>query len=470
MKKIVGLFLLLRLAAILVFPPFADETAYLYWTEKMLTLGDLSQPLRDGTGPVFMILTSPFILMTGNFLLSGRLTSLFAEVISLIVLGFLTFRLTRSQKALLATLLFAMFNPLTFLQGRLAILDPLVTMWSLLAIFMAVSLLRTSNLFLKSLVLGIFLALGFLTKPIILTIIPLLFPLPYIFEQSLPRRKKILKAIIVSVVYAGFLIILTFAPFQKEFFFLYRHYHKNLTDPHYQVLTTSIYSIYRQIRWLEIYFSFPVFVTLVLSSIVFFRHTVVRLALLWIIIVIGMNALVGTANIFPRHLFQMLPGVALLFGFSLNEMWKNHPRIALLLYSLVLIIFIYKDISLSLSPQKITIPKEDRLQLFEDWTSGYGLADTAQEVQRLQDHKTKIVVDDQWLAHSLHLFYGLSKETFEIREDLFFRPLPNSLEAFGDSYYLIFNRQYNPLSEWNLEKIWSYATPPRKPITIYKRL
>ena len=453
---------------LLTFPPFADESAYMFWSSMIITRGNVTQPLRDGTGPVFMLLSLPLIAISKNYLLAGRLVSILSNFVSLILIWNLTFWLTKSSKSALLSAIFWASFPIVFVQGRLAVLDPLTTMWILLSVN---AVLRGDNKYWQDvLILALSLTAGFLTKPTTVTVIPFLLQLPFLVKT---KKTLSLSHIILGICLASISCLIIFFPFRTAFLQLYNNYYKHSSDAFSSIINVTIANFRKQLRWLYSYATFIGAITLVGGILISVKKSIVtRLSLIWITLTLTANALVGTNNIFPRHIYQIFPALSILLSHLVFRIRQQNMLLKFVVISILLGSFFSFTLHFISSPQTAPLPREDVYQLFEDWTSGYGLRESAQALQLLMKNgKSTLLADDKWFAHGLHLFYGIDDNSIDIREDLYFDPQPKSLEDEGrNPSYLILNRQRNPSPEWKLAKYWSYDIPPRKSIAIYKIL
>ncbi len=79
-----GVFLLTRLINLNLIPVFADEAIYIRWAQL---IGDKFYnffiPLSDGKTPLFMWLLAPLLKLNFDPLLTGRVLSVFAGLLTL---------------------------------------------------------------------------------------------------------------------------------------------------------------------------------------------------------------------------------------------------------------------------------------------------------------------------------------------------------------------------------------------------
>src|SRR3989339_1889482 len=87
-----ALFLFFRFYRLGQVPVFVDEAIYIRWSQVMRAEPTLRfLPLQDGKQPLFMWTTIPFLKLTSDPLIAGRLLSVVAGLGSLIGVGVLAY-------------------------------------------------------------------------------------------------------------------------------------------------------------------------------------------------------------------------------------------------------------------------------------------------------------------------------------------------------------------------------------------
>jgi len=146
-------------------PIFIDEAIYLSWGQAILLNFDLRtllHPLSDGKQPLFIWLVAIALRVLDDPLTAGRAVASLAGVVSTALVYVISRSLYSQKTAVLAALLYVVC-PFTLFFDRLAVMEPLLSMFGLLALLFTIHTVRTRQLR-NALLLGFALGLAFFTK------------------------------------------------------------------------------------------------------------------------------------------------------------------------------------------------------------------------------------------------------------------------------------------------------------------
>lgn len=151
--------LIIRLINLNSLPVFADEAIYVRWSQVMRAESTLRfLPLSDGKQPLFMWITIPFLKVINDPLIAGRVVSVLSGVGTVVGVFALSYLLFNSKKvSLIASFLYSII-PFSFFFDRLALVDSLLTFFSVWSVFFAVLTIKTLRLDL-AMITGFFLGI-----------------------------------------------------------------------------------------------------------------------------------------------------------------------------------------------------------------------------------------------------------------------------------------------------------------------
>jgi len=375
-------YLLTRLYYLDLFPIFTDEAIYIRWSQ--IGLRDAAWrfiPLTDGKPPLYHWFMMLSLKLISDPLIAGRLVSVAAGFANLLLtltlahLLFKNFRLTFLSGLLYVT------SPFMLIYDRLAIVDSLLTTFSLSSLTLAILLAQTLRLDV-ALLLGASIGLGLLTKSSGLFF--LLFT-PFTLFLFDWRRTGLVSRL------TRWLALITLVAISSQFIysvlrlsqFFYRIGQKN----HEFILSFSEFfqspfaftwgNAKSLFAWQFGYLTLPVFITLILA---FFTPRHIRSKLVLLSYYVVPFVIIASFNkiIFARFLLFSSPFLLILASYGLNLL-LNHlsrPLSQLLLVPIVLIAPITISYFLLTEPSQAAIPQADRDQYWDSWPAGHGINQT----------------------------------------------------------------------------------------------
>src|SRR3989344_1249696 len=180
---------LIRLTNLTILPVFADEAIYIRWSQIMHSEPTLRfLPLSDGKQPLFMWVLMVVISRFEDPLISGRLVSVFAG-------SYLIFK--SNLAALVSSLIWAI-SPYAIFFDRMALVDSMLAMFGIWAVFFAIVTVRTLRLDF-AMITGFLLGAAHLTKsPSIFFV--MMLPVTWLFLKKFDKR-HLVKLVGLSIVY-----------------------------------------------------------------------------------------------------------------------------------------------------------------------------------------------------------------------------------------------------------------------------
>lgn len=178
-----------RLVNLRLWPIFTDEAIYTRWSQ--IALHDASLrfiPLTDGKQPLWHWFAMAAMKIISDPLIAGRLTSAAAGFGAMVGIWFLTHELFgKKRTAFIASALY-LITPFFLLYDRMALVDSMLAMWVIWALFLGIKTARGLRLD-YAMLTGFAIGAGLLTKsPAIF--LQYLYPLNLLFvskKKSIPR-------------------------------------------------------------------------------------------------------------------------------------------------------------------------------------------------------------------------------------------------------------------------------------------
>lgn len=372
---------------------FNDEAIYIRWATLIREdSSNLFIPSVDGKSPLFMWVNALTLGGFDDVLLSGRIISVVAGVLTVIGIYWIGRELFGRSVGFLAAIIYSVL-PFSVIHDRMALVDSLTTAFAVWMMLGAVKLsTRPQWGWVKSLALGILLGLGFLTKtPFLLFFI---FPvLAMWFFSDLKNRKNWIH---LGTAYLICLVLM--APY-----LMYEPANKVLgTDKVFHnidikekvvslVQFTNAQSASNIQEWtssLNHYVTWPLLLILALSLIhlIKTRDRKQLFLLLWFLLPsIAIILLAG--NIFSRYFLFCIPPVALLtanffsvisqaiFSKFKQVKWITERRVWVSTSALVLLLLpaLCLDVQILNSPKTAGWTQKDAWQYTHSPYSGYGI-------------------------------------------------------------------------------------------------
>lgn len=440
-----------RLINILILPPFTDESSYVYAStainENFLKKWDLSLNLPIVKPPLFFYLTIFLNQFLNNPLLAGRLVSVIAGGFTLLGLYMLTKQLFDKRLAFLTSILYVL-SPFSLTYDRLALMDSLMTAFSVWILIFALKFLENRKLiFIFFLFLFNFLAL--FTKQsgkFFLLLLPLI-PLFY-------KNPKVRNIFFLSLISGFSYIFYDFVLNRSQYSILYTNFDKTYINFSFNLIVNNLKAVF---SWIKSYFQL-IYLTLPFAILYYFSKFKNLLLLFWFITPLMISIFIGNI-FFPRYLLTSMPVFFLIIAYLFKrQLW---------LLSILLIPSILFDYFVITNPIKAPYHYNEKAQFITEWPSGYGVQEVTDIINNyLNNNKIFVEGDNGHLYSSLKMLgvksdinpYAQNSDQQEVLKEA----------LIGKYNYLITNRQ-GSISSFNLFKVWSFTRPYEgESINIYK--
>ena len=400
--------------------------------------------------------------------ISGRLLSVLAGAGSVIGIWLLAYTLYKNKKAAYLASLLYIICPFFMMYDRLALVDSLLTTFSIWTLWLAILMVKTLRLD-TGLLTGLFLGANFLTKsPAIFSLYLMPATLLLTTKEWVKGRKWInyLKwfglFLIIILLSQGIYNILRLSPMLhmvhlKDLNFILSW--KEFFEEPFKYVRGNIRGL---LDWLTIYLTPPVYYLMIISIIYGFLKKTRETLLLFIYFLVPLSASAFLAKIlYPRYLLYMVPYLLIITAYFLSSI-KLRKKIFWLFLLLLLIPSIKLSYDINSRPLEAVIPINDRGQFIDNWPAGYGIKESVAffEKERKQ-YPIYIATDGTFglLPFSLEL-YLIDKPNIEIRAfwpiDYNNLPPPVIKAAKEEKTYLVFNQIQKINPNWPLKLIAEY--------------
>lgn len=383
---ILVLYFVFRLPHLTLQPIFADEAIYIRWAQVMRAEPTLRfLPLSDGKTPLFMWGVIPLLKIFSDPLFAGRFLSVLSGFATLIGVFFVSLRLFNLKVAVWSALFYAVV-PFTTFFDRMALVDSMLSSFTIWSFYFAVWLLQSQRLDL-AMILGYMLGGGLLTKtPAMLNIAALPFIL---IGFKFKNAKKL--SVIKLLIFWAIAIILALAIYNilrlgpefnqlssrnADYIFSPWELNKRPLDPfipHLRVL----------VDWFPKLLTWPILILLFfgLWITVKTKHRLGLALFFWSVtpLLIQMAFL---KTFTARYILFSIPPFLIMAAFGLENLMDklNLRRYILIFLSAILILpfSLYFDFLNLTKPETAPLPAEERRGYFEEWTAGYGFKEISE--------------------------------------------------------------------------------------------
>lgn len=462
-----------RFINLTAFPIFTDEAIYIRWSQ----IGSRDAAWRfislvDGKQPMFTWIAMALMRLVHDPILAGRLVSVLAGFGSLVGMFLLGRELFHRRVGIIAAMLYIL-SPFALVYDRMALYDSLVAMFSIWNLYISILLVRHIRLDI-ALIFGMTLGLGMLNKTsgfLSLYMVPLTL---FLFDwNKFGLRKRFagwLFYIFVAVLISqGLYSVLRLSPLfgviaQKNAIFVY---------PFAEWLKHPTNFFYGNIRgmfdWLINYFTWPIWIAALLSTVCFWKQSREKL-LLYSWWAAPFVALALFARIlYPRFILFMIMPLLIVVAVFVDGIVKKFGKtfFSFTLIGIMIIPSIWTDYLLITNPMYAPIAQADRGQYMNDWPSGWGVREVKDFLLK-ESEKGKVVVYTDGTFGLLP--YGLEIWLVDIPniEIHGIWPIPASSppdvikSVMQYPTYLVLNQLEEVPKGWNLALIASYAKGLRK--------
>jgi len=502
---VIGIYFFSRLQNLTAIPVFGDEAIYIRWSQIIKNVDTLRfLPLTDGKQPLFMWLTSINLRFITNPLIAGRLISVLAGfkiMVGIFLTTCILMSFSKNEKNPLKfifssikdnfypgifTSFIYIFLPFSFFFDRLALPDNTLSLFGIWSLFLSLLLAKFRRLDL-ALLLGMVLGLAWLTKsPAIYFIVLACFTylvlnLNHLKTIYLPLISGFLAFVIYNILRLGpqFQMI---ALRNRDYVWSLGEILKHPLDPLKPHLGDTL-AIFSQ------YISWPILIFALLGLILFFIKKIRnskpclpagRLDIRYLILAswcfLPLLADCAIAKVFTaRYILYILPSLIILISFAISIFFKNN-LIKLIFLFILLIPNILWIKNISLSPFTVHLPNTEKGYL-EDWTSGWGIKESADFLKTRALQKNIIVGTEGnfgTLPDGLQIYTDHVNQLTVVGLGLGFTQIPSNLTnafKYGDEVYILINKSRLTISSLDQDKlklIKSYPKPANDQLLLYQ--
>ena len=394
---IAGAYGLLRGVLAARFPPFLDEGIYAGWTDRIDTgAADAFVALASGKEPLLTWIAALFMKVGIGALTAGKLVSLLAGAVTLVVVALLASELAGRAAGVAAAALYA-FVPFAVVHEQLGLMEPLLTATMATALLLQLRMARSER-FGVAVLLGIVLAAGLLTKrsgELAIALLPLsLAAFPW-READVPGRLlrwSVRAATAVAIALLGG-ALLRLSDLYDTYLVVrdqlgsFRPLRDGLADP---------------LRWtgenLEPFtsttvdYATPGLLLLALVGLIAGLRTERGRTLVvagWVAVPFAAAVLLATSP-FPRYLLPALPPLVVLAGMGVGRLWEQRRPVAIVVGVVAVLWAAAVDARILRDPSTARYPGLDDWQFVTGWPAGNAWLALERELPRLRPGGTTV--------------------------------------------------------------------------------
>lgn len=475
---ICGIALGLRLINLTAIPIFADEAIYIRWAQVMRAEPTLRfLPLSDGKQPLFMWVVIPFLKLMQDPLVAGRMVSVLTGLGTLLGISYVSFITLRSKKAALLSALLYALSPYMFFFDRMALVDSMLAFFGIWFFALLITAIKYTR-FDFAMLAGIALGGALLTKSPALFFL-LLMPLSIVFIPLKPKVTVVSVAKVVAiwitagVIGFGVSQIMRLGPNYHmialrnlDYVFPFSHILENPADP-------FVYNVDRALEWIVMLAP----VEVLLLAIIGFLASAKRLSFRVLFFVAAFSLPLLAASMYARtftarYALYTLPPLFVLAGFSVFASKKIIVPLVLLFVGHALAI----NYLFLTTPTTAPLPRSEKSGYFEEWSAGWGIAETAEYVKKYQaEHPTEnIVIGTEGyfgtLPDGLQVYLEKIPRVTVIGTGLNFKELPdpltNAKKSGAKTFFVANSSRINKQFDMSkVQLVYSFAKPIRTPNT-----
>lgn len=387
----------LRLPNLTLQPIFADEAIYIRWAQVMKSEPTLRfLPLSDGKTPLFMWAMIPFFKIFDDPLFAGRFLSVISGLFTLIGVFFLSKKIFNLNTAWWASLLYVI-TPYTVFFDRMALVDSMLSAFTIWSLYFAIWLIRALRLDL-AMILGYLLGLALLTKtPAMVSI--LVLPITLLGLKKSGGKYPILKALTLLAVSALIALViynlLRLGPGFQQLSSRNADYVFSPSELQGRILDPFIPHFHDISDWFPKLLTWPI---LILGLIGIFKLFLARNRLGWIVLIWALTPFLLEMTFLrtftARYLLPSIAPFLIFAGFGLSKILDgfNGSLLKIIIALIAILPLVIKfDYQLIKNPPPEELPQEERIGYFEAWTAGYGFKDMAKYLVEQKKNGTVVV-------------------------------------------------------------------------------
>lgn len=405
-----------RLYNLTLLPMFTDESIYIYWAKLIETThSQWFISLYDGKPPMLTLMMALLLTFFPHewHLIAGRLPSVFAGAVSVVGIYKLAFLIFKSKKiAIVAAVLYILF-PFNLVYDRMALYDSLLTATLIWSVYFALKTAITLS-FKDAVLWGVFLGLGFLSKPPAILFV-LLTPLCFVFFRYSSIRliewKKVILLTGIAIVISELLNnIQRLSNSYSMMAIKNQQFQQPVSELLKNPFSLLFGNLYQFATWIIAYYTVPICIIGIVAFIFLFKKKpkiTLILFSLWLIPMLIL-AILGR-QVFPRYIVFVTPYFILPLAFFLaflSEKFKSRRRFVFFLLA-VFFLQIKFDFAILTNPPKAALPTADYTQYISEHPSGYGLDRIFSYLDKEAEERKIIIVTEGT--------FGLYPYAFQLR-------------------------------------------------------
>jgi hypothetical protein len=461
-------------------PIFGDEANHLMLADKIWgQLGMVVSAARGGILPGLLIPLSLFLkLFSGpiNPLLIGRSFSVICDLISSYLIYLIGKRLFRPEVGVFAAIIYLLI-PLNIFHSRLVMLEPLMSASFLAALYFLIKFvdspyekLRHGKTFIYGLAVFVFLFVSFITKPLMAVSLPAFAALPIIYRRTSKSKILLVRKLIVVLI----LVLTVFAAALPLIRLSSNHFYDDYVLRNSGVLWLNFKTnLWRSFLWIKVYYPGHLLIISVLGFIFGLKRSKAKIfwILGWAFTIVVLDSLVGGKLFYPRHLFPLAVPVSFLAAFFLAGLWQRKEVVFKAAVLVLVFLMWFTSLNYVFNPEKAWLAPEDRLQFYEDWSSGVGLTQVASDLKQLSGENkiTVYVGDEALLTWALPRVFDIGQTNIKVVNNYFGGESPNLEDKIkrGENTYLLLNRVPYIPTNFRAELVVSYPKGGGRSLVLY---
>jgi len=448
---LITLFLFSRFYNLGELPLFSDEGYAVARAWELKNTGELLGMVKYTTQPVFIWLIALFQFLPLNNVISGRLVSGVFGLGSALLMSKLAGKWIGKNAEIPAFILMAIL-PFSVFYDRTILFESTTLFFMILAIDFPLTV-----------------GLAILTKQTGWLILPLVLALG---KRNLKERVITILIGTLTVVAVWYLVLENFSLITGSML--------GKTAAPISVFGNLRNNLLRSKLWLIDYLTWPVIGLSVIGGLSAIINAIRGKKISPVLIVGGWTLGVflfinKTAVIFyPRYLYAMLLGIILLAvnGWEFIRRRGLNKIVLSGLFLLVLLPGIISSKKIITTPKEAKIPSEDRFQFFEDWTSGVGSGDVADEIFRSVEGGRINVYLEEENSYFVTLKSDQRLKEVEIEAVAWLTDpltdIPDEVMQDKKTSLFIRNRHPDIPDNWPVELVGSYPKTDKRSVYLYK--
>ena len=388
-------YLFTRLVNLKLIPIFTDEAIYTFWAQ--VALDDPAHrfiSLQDGKQPLFIWLAAILQKFISDPLIASRMVSVFAGFGSIIGIYLLAKELFSEKVAKIAAV-FYLILPFTLLYDKLALVDSLLTMFGIYAVFLSVKMAKNPKLDL-ALLNGFAIGAAMITKSagnFFLYLLP--FSL-ILFDFSQKNSKQNLTKwigfsavtlIISQVIYNMLRLSPLFYVIERKNYEFIRPLSAVAKEPFLHFFS----NVESLLGWLISYigvFLFIIFLCSILYGLFQKERRIIYLSILVVVPFVAESLF--NQILYPRFILFYFPPVILAISYAVVNFMGVSPKwnkILIFIFVASIAFPAVKSFLLLTNPPISKIPQSDANQYFNDWPAGYGVNEVVGVLRKESQNK-----------------------------------------------------------------------------------